>query len=675
VTARRALVGVVIAAVAVGCWWMLHSTPTPATPPDAATRSAKHEPPPRRVARPAPTRDPAPDDPSHPWRVVVRVVRANDQTPVADADVDLDLGERDDFHRSARTDAAGVARFAAESGPGHIRVLVCAPGFVRSYRGLFEQIEVKKGVATDVAVELDAACAMEGVVLEEDGRPLAGARLIVDGGFMHFDVEPPVAQTTSDKDGRFRLEGLDRRVASRVRASAERHAWTALNWNPADAKPVEIRLSTGARIVGVVTDAFGAPVAGATVRAWTTNAGRVDVDLLPTEPQTTTDAAGRYAVECLPFGATWSVQASKSGFGDSDFAQGLAPDAAQREVARDLVLKVVGRVDLSIVTADGTRIVAADVVVETAAGRTQTRAARTDPPFAIDVREFPACSIGVDARGFPPKSVDLSIAPGERRKIEIRLDRDAPVAGVVVDDLGRPIVGAKVATLVRDAWKFGPVDRSAVSETDGAFRIGGITSGRYGLNASAEGHEAVYGVEAWAPSDGLRIVLRRTGTLSLSVRAPTGVARPAQITVAVRRPDTPSKSLYTFDWTDAPIVLPVDPGPWRVEIAADGFHTATRAADVAPGAESSVGVVVFGDRVAFTGHVVDARGRGVAGARVVVGDGASFEAGAEGWFCVTHLPRGRCRVVVTARDGRPIAERDVELRAGDDAPVEFVAEK
>jgi hypothetical protein len=669
-TARRALVAVALALVAAGCWWMLRSAPAV----ERAPAPPRETPPHRARSHVAPPPEPATPDPAHPWRVVVRVVRATDGVPVADADVVVG-GRGGDAMHEARTDAAGVAKFAAESGPSDVMVVVRAQGFVRGVLGcLFERIEVKKGVATDVVVELDAAGAMEGVVLEEDGRPLAGARFVVDGFSVHFDTEPPVAQTTSGADGRFRLDGLDLRGGSRVRVSAPRHVLTHVAWKPASAKSVEIRLTTGARIVGVVTDPSGAPVANATVRAWTTNAGSVAMDEVPAEPETTTDADGRYAIEYLPFGATWSVQATKSGFGDSDAAHGLAPDAAQREVARDLALKPLGRVDVSIVTTDATPVVLADVVVETAAGRQETRARHTYPSFAVDVTSFPACSIGVDVRGFPPKSVDLTLAPGERRKIEIRLDADAPIAGVVADDLGRPLAGAKIETNVRDAWKFGTVDRSAVSDAAGAFRLVGITAGRYGLTASAEGHEVVRGVLADAPSDGLRIALRRRGSLSLTLRVPADAAKPESVTVAVGRPDTPSRDVHAFDWTDAPIVLPVDPGPWRVEVEAAGFDKAARAADVAPGEQATIGLVVFGDGVRALGRVVDREKRAVVGAHVAVG-GTSADTDALGWFLITHVAAGRCRVVVTTRDGRPIEERDVELRRGDETPIDFTVER
>jgi hypothetical protein len=90
-----------------------------------------------------------------------------------------------------------------------------------------------------------------------------------------------------------------------------------------------------------------------------------------------------------------------------------------------------------------------------------------------------------------------------------------------------------------------------------------------------------------------------------------------------------------------------------VEVEADGFDKAARAADVAPGAETSIGPVVFGDGVRAMGRVVDRGKRGVVGAHVSVG-GTSADTDSNGWFLITHVAPGRCRVVVTTPDGRPL---------------------
>jgi len=568
--ARLAVVAALVGGAAgLGCWWNLRSAPTSVR--DATPAPANPE-----TARGA-------DDPTHPWRVAVHVVRADDKTPISGAEVVCEGGAAD-------TDASGVARFARLSGPKNVVVVVHADGFVRDVAGFFAPIEVKADETRDVLVEMRRAAAMEGIVRDADGTPFSGARLFVDGAQMHFAVEPNVAEATSGADGRFRLDGLPVVGATRIRCRAVRRLPTSIAWSASDASPVEIRLSKGARIRGVVRDATGAFVPGALVRAWSTDPGKTAIDEIPSDPHANADDDGRYEIDVLPLGVAWSVVATKTGFADAERADGIVPDAAHLECVRDFALRELAWIDLTVTEAGGRPVKTADLTVETSAGRYTLRNERTHPSDAIEIASFPHVTLGVEARGFAPTSMDLDVAPGERRAVEIRLDADAAIAGVVVDDRGVPVPLVDVTTTSNPRWKFGRVERAAASQTDGAFRVAGLVPGAHVLNAYRPGFEQVLGLAVAAPASDVRIVLRRRSTLSITVRAPSGAKKPAQFTVATRRSGSYERELRDFDWTDGPHAVEVDPGEWRVEVKSDGFAQAESGVDVAPGETKALDV-------------------------------------------------------------------------------------
>src|SRR5262249_14288266 len=128
-----------------------------------------------------------------------------------------------------------------------------------------------------VDLPLVASASVEGVVLDDRGAPLAGARIVVGDG------EACPASTTSAADGRFRLDGFP--VDGSLTCSAPGRAPVTLGPRIAGSTALEFRLAPGGRVHGVVRGPVGAVVEGAVVTATCDDRRATAVS----------DAAGRFA--------------------------------------------------------------------------------------------------------------------------------------------------------------------------------------------------------------------------------------------------------------------------------------------------------------------------------------------------------------------------------------------
>jgi hypothetical protein len=90
----------------------------------------------------------------------------------------------------------------------------------------------------------------------------------------------------------------------------------------------------------------------------------------------------------------------------------------------------------------------------------------------------------VRSRGVDVTDTGLDVKPGEDlTNIEIELtNRATETTGLVTDQRGEPVRDYAVVVFARDPQKWGPHSRSvrtARSDQDGRFRIGGLPSGDY----------------------------------------------------------------------------------------------------------------------------------------------------------------------------------------------------
>lgn len=228
----------------------------------------------------------------------------------------------------AEADSDAEGRFAFEGVPPRALVLRAThPEFPAGAVLEYDASEAGRALAKLV---LSRGGVVAGRVTYPDGTPGAGVALIFVPGdaLRRNDVEPGAEETTTtaDADGRFRFEGLplgkgvlgphwSNYARFRERARADGESEEAVERAtyliaPEDARvvvavgaePVKVRLVKPLEIEGVVVDAEGAPLAGATVMAEAeglTESDAEDNPFLPRVSGAPTDEAGRFVITGL----------------------------------------------------------------------------------------------------------------------------------------------------------------------------------------------------------------------------------------------------------------------------------------------------------------------------------------------------------------------------------------
>lgn len=229
-----------------------------------------------------------------------------------------------------RITAAGPAASAATApaaGPaGELR----APDELAAERRVESAATAPPGTAAagDRAASTPAASALTGRVLDPQGAPVVGARVLMGEGSAGFlrgtalDAKGAarlfeVQESTTDAQGRFRFEGLE--------ASALRLAVRAQGYAPYDAVDIprpssavlaDIVLESGVRLAGRVVDADGRPAAGVAVLRAVAESGGPFRFGGQSAPAAVTAADGSFVVDVLAAGP-WTLE----------FESQLHPDA------------------------------------------------------------------------------------------------------------------------------------------------------------------------------------------------------------------------------------------------------------------------------------------------------------------------------------------------------------
>jgi beta-lactamase regulating signal transducer with metallopeptidase domain/uncharacterized GH25 family protein len=315
---------------------------------------------------------------------------------------------------------------------------------------------------------------VRGTVVDKDGKPVAGAS-VVNGGRSTRKVR----ETTTDAQGRFRLDDVFTEPRRSLSITAKRFAPQQLEFKPGDREhPAELNvtLAAGHRIHGRVVDEQGQPLAG--VLVYTHDNGSAGRNF----GNSTTDAEGRFEFDSLT--AVCPFTLSKNGYSDMDYV--TLPLDGQKEVtvAMHSAGVIRGRVvddrtgkPLSpfkvrvtfspdptpnptpgvptVRLLSGARVIGGEVF------------ATRDGTFRLDdfVRDMPL-QVTVEAEGYDRAVMRrvVAVADREAKPVEFRL---APIdasslltiAGRLVDEQAKPLVGAELRLIVASKRPF-PRDRS-----------------------------------------------------------------------------------------------------------------------------------------------------------------------------------------------------------------------
>jgi len=563
-----------------------------------------------------------------PGRLFVHVVASEDDAPIAGAVVRP--SHRDGDTRSVTTDVNGDAQIDVPMTAKHPDAAdawfrLTAPGRVAGS----VNAEVASGGEQRVTERLRPGFVIEGFVHDAAGRPIAGAQIAaMEIGAGAFEPVRVGDAAEADVQGRFRIDGLSFTSCVGFEIIAPGYVRRTLGRRPHDTKPVDVLLEPGEVIRGVVRTPNGAPANGARVTA----AAVVADDERGPEVATRTGEDGTYVLNTLDVGHTWTLVAGDSDFMDSEASPEVTPGADAR---CDLTLRPAARVVIDLDFAMPHPPAIAHV----------TRPWFDEPDCPVPGRRTVVVTsegkwrVEADVDGLCRAAADTVVGPGETKTVTLRFDEGASIAGVVVNDLGAPVVGAAVRSVDGDSSA-----RESTSGADGRFVLKALRRVEHEVHVAASGHGGGGASKVVAPRDDLRLVVPRNGEVVARLRLPDGAKAPEKY--AVHWNAYPIHGNDKSAWSGGGLLRSLPPADYILEIEVDGcVKWERKSVDVVAGTRTDLGEIVLDAGLQLSGRVVDVDGHGVPFVRVFADDDIGTT-DRDGNFSWPHLAAGEHEVRV-----------------------------
>jgi hypothetical protein len=393
--------------------------------------------------------------------------------------------------RPAVTDAEG--RFTIANAPsGEVRVSFAHEEFVdatvdASIPAAAERYELRP-------VTLRDGLAVEGVVVDEEGRGVAGAFLWVTVGTEGATLDGESSSSdVSDEKGRFRVGGLAPGKAT-LHASAQGHVPASLAVTPGEAA-LRVVVERGVRVRGRVSHG-GRGLAGAVVTASRDATGG---DAAGGVAVAHTRGDGTFELGPVPRGGRFRLRV------EHDEYRPLETAASAWEGEREFVLESGGTLEGIVAFADGMPVAAARVRITEPDGRTVHVA--TDATGRFRAGGFSRASVTVVLED----SGELGLV--EQRIEEVALgtirlvaERGVSIRGRILDADGEPVEMAHVVVRASDGSL---VKSEMVFTASGEFHLRGLRPGPYSLQASAMNEKGAGTAAVVAPAEGIELRLSR----------------------------------------------------------------------------------------------------------------------------------------------------------------------
>ncbi len=577
-----------------------------------------------------------------------------------------------------RSDSEGTFRFEAVPA-GRFLLEIESSGYAPQAVPAFDVAEGSREVDVGLVV-LEPGSTLEGVVLDGDGVPIAGATVGYEktqAGFSYFVDNRSV---TTGADGSFRI--VDRREGEMLDLEVEQAGFVELNL-PRVVVPtlggLEIRLEHGAALEGRVVGAGSGPVAGASVLVTRDSGGTGSSSGFMPLGSGTTDEDGRFRIEDLePTVARISVTARgwlKMERGEIELEVGDDPTQVELELERGATVE--GRVLL----ADGTPAAGAEVRAVDSADRRRFRRQQPatvsgDGSYILEGVEPGSRLITVQLPDGPRVSEELEVEPGINT-LDLVLPAGVEVSGRVLDEDGAAVEGALVS--LREGGSFSG-NFTARSGSDGAVVLASVQPGRYAVTAEHADLAATTLPEPIevtdAPILGLEIRLTSGSLVTGRVLGLAAEELVGTEVVAWRQ----SGGLWKQGSVDSEggfRLGPLEAGSWSVSVRTLGGRALEESLEILPGERNTTIDLDFGDKegLTVTGLVL-AGGTPLAGAFVLLNgidssQGGTSQTDHEGRFTVRDLPGGNYRLTVRGFERGVSHTEEIELLRDDFVTIEI----
>jgi len=323
---------------------------------------------------------------------------------------------------------------------------------------------------------------IEGVVVDEDDKPVAGVSLNLNwdysGGQSNAEETGRMhGQARSDEQGRFKLYGL-RQGKFQLRV-----------WQPgyyANAPTVEsgttdvrVVLEKAAQLNGRVM-ANGSPVVNANVSAEIVTATTAAGDTTKNVGWGRTDVDGRFHVRSLPKQTPFRLTIRHDGF-QTLRVNGVTASDQEQSYTLDTGAQIGGIV----VDTRGSPIpnVSVGVAVRSEDGNRNHKNVRTGADGRFIAGGLDAGEITVQLARWNTDYIPIepfTVTPGDTA-IRIVAEKGESIGGTIVDAAGKPLTQISITALDADAEQVG---QTWAWEEDGSFHLGGLPKGRYTIRAS-----------------------------------------------------------------------------------------------------------------------------------------------------------------------------------------------
>jgi protocatechuate 3,4-dioxygenase beta subunit len=492
--------------------------------------------------------------------------------------------------------------------PGTLFVVASAPGYVSARLN----VTVEEGkTAGGLELRLETGVQLTGRVTGPDGTPLGDVTVRADasdaGAFMTWG---PETTAVTDANGEYSLETLSPGDATISFAHADYVPSRKQVMLKGGETKLDVQLSAGRRVTGVVVTEEGVPVADAQVSAHGAgiNGGSAR-----------TAANGTFEMDALPAGR-YRFSASKPGASGGSVDDVDISSQQQVRITMHAGATISGRIiglapeELALVKIEAYAERGSVTGSADSSGNYRLQGA---PTGSVTIYAEVG-SYGSSLRTSPMRTVD--VAPGASETVDLTFRNDITIRGRVVRD-GKPLPGAHLTFLPKDgsAQTYG----STSTNEQGVYSLGGLEEGEYEVTATDNGRSGPYSTAYTVRGSATFDIEYRTGSIRGSVVDAETSEPLAYATVMVR--PSGQRNSYSFmsptvssDAAGTFVAESIPPGSYSVTASKDGYASDVRQLTVSDRGEELHVKLSRGDAVLL--RTVDGRSGQPVPARVWVYD-------------------------------------------------------